>query len=142
MSSEHNHLNLISRMAVMFALAMAVCVAFSGCGMKSKGEKKIAQAVTQVKLLDRALDQYKLEVGTYPSDLQGLVTNVDQSEKWDGPYLKPPKVPLDPWGNEYRYSFPGEHNRSENGFGGFDLWSYGADGTEGGEGENADIANW
>ena len=71
-------------------------------------KSKIATAKTQIKLLDDALQQYKLDVGTYPSDLQGLMENIDQSEKWDGPYIKP-RVPLDPWGAEYNYVFPGDH---------------------------------
>ena len=97
-------------------------------------KSKIATAKTQIKLLDDALQQYKLDVGTYPSDLQGLMENIDQSEKWDGPYIKP-RVPLDPWGGEYQYIFPGEH-------GDFDLLTYGADGQEGGEGEYSDLNNW
>ena len=97
-------------------------------------KSKIATAKTQIKLLDDALQQYKLDVGTYPSDLQGLMENIDQSEKWDGPYIKP-KVPLDPWGAEYNYVFPGDHGE-------FDIYSFGADGQEGGEGEYADQTNW
>ena len=97
-------------------------------------KSKIATAKTQIKLLDDALQQYKLDVGTYPSDLQGLMENIDQSEKWDGPYIKP-RVPLDPWGGEYQYVFPGEHGE-------FDIYSFGADGQEGGEGEYADQTNW
>ena len=97
-------------------------------------KSKIATAKTQIKLLDDALQQYKLDVGTYPSDLQGLMENIDQSEKWDGPYIKP-RLPLDPWGGEYQYIFPGEHGE-------FDIYSFGADGQEGGEGEYADQTNW
>ena len=97
-------------------------------------KSKIATAKTQIKLLDDALQQYKLDVGTYPSDLQGLMENIDQSEKWDGPYIKP-RVPLDPWGAEYNYVFPGDHGE-------FDIYSFGADGQEGGEGEYADQTNW
>ena len=95
---------------------------------------KVSTAQTQIKLIDDALQQYKLDVGTYPSDLQGLMENIDQSEKWDGPYIKP-RVPLDPWGGEYQYIFPGEHGE-------FDIYSFGADGQEGGEGEYADLNNW
>ena len=97
-------------------------------------KSKIATAKTQIKLIDDALQGYKLDVGTYPSDLVGLVENIDQSEKWDGPYIKP-RVPADPWGGQYVYIFPGEHGE-------FDLVTYGADGQEGGEGEYADLNNW
>ena len=97
-------------------------------------KSKIATAKTQIKLLDDALQQYKLDVGTYPSDLQCLMENLDQSEKWEGPYIKP-RVPLDPWGGEYQYIYPGEHGE-------FDINSFGADGQEGGEGEYADQTNW
>ena len=64
----------------------------------------------------------------------GFLNDVDQTEKWDGPYIKP-AVPKDPWGNDYVYTSPGEH-------GDFDLVSYGADGQPGGTGENADITNY
>lgn len=94
----------------------------------------VGTAKTQIGLLDDALSAYKLDVGTYPSSLQCLVTNEDETEKWDGPYIKP-KVPLDPWGNPYIYAYPGEHGL-------YDLFTYGGDGQEGGEGENADITNW
>ena len=124
---------------VSLALLASVCVASSSCGnvvkkIKDKGNaKKFSEARTQVRLLDDCMQQYRLDVGDYPSALQCLVENLDQSEKWNGPYIK--KVPLDPWGAEYQYLFPGEHGE-------FDLWSYGADGLEGGEGINADITNW
>ena len=98
---------------------------------------RIATAKAQIKLLEQALTDYKLDNGSYPESADGLqllVENVNQSEKWDGPYIKP-AVPKDPWGNDYVYVCPGEH-------GDFDLMSYGADGAEGGEGENADITNW
>ena len=98
---------------------------------------KVDTAKTQLKLLEQALLDFKLDVGSYPETADGLralVENVTQSEKWDGPYIKP-AVPKDPWGNDYVYVSPGEH-------GDFDLSSYGADGQPDGEGENADIKNW
>ena len=70
-------------------------------------EDKAELAKKQIQLLGDALQQYKLDVGTYPSDLQGLMRNVDESERWDGPYIRP-NVPLDPWGNAYQYSFDAE----------------------------------
>lgn len=100
-----------------------------------KSEAKTAHA--QLNALEQALDQYRLDVGHYPSTEQGLtaltVKPADEP-KWNGPYLKK-AVPLDPWGRKYSYKFPGEHND-------FDLWSYGMDNQPGGTGENEDITNW
>ena len=93
----------------------------------------VGAAKTQINLLEDALSSYRLDVGTYPSDLQGLVQNIDESEKWDGPYIK--KIPMDPWGTPYYYAFPGEHGE-------YDLVSFGGDKQEGGENENADLNNW
>ena len=70
-------------------------------------EDKAETAKKMITLLGDALQQYKLDVGTYPSDLQGLMRNVDESERWDGPYIRP-NVPPDPWGNAYQYSFDAE----------------------------------
>ena len=96
---------------------------------------RIGTAKMQLKLLGQELDNYKIRVGQYPSELRGLVENLDGHEKWDGPYMK--KIPLDPWGNEYVYVVPGEHNTDT-----YDLSSLGADGQTDGDGENADINNW
>ena len=97
----------------------------------------IGAAKTQMKLLEDALTGYRLDMGSYPDSnagLQALVENLDNNEKWNGPYIKP-AIPKDPWGNSYVYASPGEH-------GDYDLTCYGADGQPGGEGDNADINNW
>lgn len=99
-----------------------------------KSEIKVARA--QLVALDKALDQYRLDTGHYPTSEQGLAAlNAKPANeiKWDGPYLKK-VVPPDPWGNPYLYKIPGEHGE-------FDLYSYGKDGQPGGEGEAADIYN-
>ncbi|MEK6736781.1 MAG: type II secretion system major pseudopilin GspG [Pseudomonadota bacterium] len=100
-----------------------------------KSEVKMAQA--QIDALEKALHQYRLDMGNYPATDQGLaalVTRPNNETKWQGPYLaKMP--PADPWGRPYAYKYPGE--RSE-----FDLFSLGKDGQPGGEGEAADITNW
>ncbi len=100
-----------------------------------KSEIKIARA--QIDAFDKALDQYRLDTGHYPTTEQGLnalVTRPANEPKWAGPYLKK-AVPPDPWGNPYVYKIPGDH-------GDFDLLSYGKDGQPGGSGEDADITNW
>jgi general secretion pathway protein G len=104
-------------------------------GQVGKSNVNIARA--QLDSLGKALDQYRLDVGSYPSTdqgLGGLMTRPDGLERWSGPYLQK-QVPLDPWGRPYKYKAPGEH-------GDYDLYSYGADGQPGGTGENVDILSW
>lgn len=101
------------------------------------GKSEIKAARAQIDALEKALDQYRLDVGKYPSSEQGLVAlNMGPSNepKWGGPYLKK-GVPLDPWGKAYAYKYPGEHNE-------YDLLSFGKDGQPGGTGESEDIKNW
>ncbi len=103
------------------------------------GKAKTQIAKSQIALLESALDQYRLDMGRYPTTEEGLEALINppagEDPNWQGPYLKKKKIPKDPWGRPYHYRCPGEH-------GDFDLWSYGADGEPGGEGENADITNW
>lgn len=106
--------------------------------MKHMGTSKIKAATVQIADLSAALDMYKLDVGRYPTTEQGLQALIEKPgdvNRWNGPYLRKSKIPLDPWQNAYRYVFPGEH-------GSFDLFSFGADGKEGGDGEDQDIVSW
>lgn len=102
------------------------------------GQSKQAAARAQIELFSAALDQYRLDVGSYPASgagLDALVKNPSASN-WNGPYLKKNVVPADPWGKPYQYKCcPGDH-------GDYDIWSLGADGAPGGEGENADVSSW
>ena len=99
------------------------------------GQSKQVAARAQIELLGAALDQYSLDMGTYPASLDGLIRNPGGGN-WNGPYLKKNAIPADPWGNPYNYKCcPGEHGE-------YDLWSDGADGKPGGTGENADVASW
>lgn len=91
---------------------------------------KIKTAETQLKLLETALDTYRLDVGKHPASLDELIKST--AKNWDGPYL-PKEVPLDPWGNPYVYAAPGPDGKA------FDLRSYGKDGKSGGEGDDADL---
>ena len=101
----------------------------------------IGTAKTQIKLLSDAVVGYKTEIGRYPDSengLRALLENVDDNEKWQGPYLNPAILPKDPWGNEYGYSSPAQEAENRD----FEIFSYGADGGPGGEEEDADIYNW
>ena len=103
-------------------------------GQVGKSEVNVAKA--QIDALEKALDQYRLDTGHYPSNelgLKALLERPANEAKWSGPYLRK-DVPLDPWGKPYVYKIPGEKNE-------FDLLSYGKDGQPGGAGEAADITN-
>lgn len=100
------------------------------------GKGKISAAKAQIELLGQALDQYRLDTGSYPTSEQGLnalVTNPGV-DKWEGPYLKK-GLPVDPWGKPYVYQCPGTHGE-------YDLYSYGRDGKPGGDGEDQDVVSW
>ena len=100
------------------------------------GKSEVATAKAQIDALEKALDQYRLDIGRYPSNelgLKALVEKPASEPKWNGPYLKK-AVPLDPWGKAYLYKVPGEKWE-------FDLVSLGRDGQPGGTGEDSDISN-
>ncbi len=100
-----------------------------------KSETKVARS--QIDALEKALDQYRLDTGHYPTTEQGLNylnTRPTNEPRWDGPYLKK-NVPVDPWGKPYLYRQPGEHGE-------FDLFSYGKDGQPGGTSDAVDVTNW
>jgi len=106
--------------------------------MKFLGSSKTKTAALQIEDLSATLDLYRLEVGHYPSTnegLEALVSDPGNAPNWNGPYLKKGQVPKDPWGNDYQYRAPGQN-------GPYDIWSLGADGQEGGEGDNRDIESW
>ena len=98
---------------------------------------KTDTARLQIDKLGGVLDLYRLEVGHYPTEEEGLKSLVEappQADHWNGPYLKNNEALTDPWGHPYVYRYPGEH-------GDYELYSLGEDGKEGGEGRNADISN-
>jgi general secretion pathway protein G len=100
-----------------------------------KSETKTARA--QLDALGKGLDQYRIDVGHYPSSEQGLAAlniNSANESKWQGPYLKK-AVPKDPWDRAYLYKSPGEH-------GDYDLYSLGKDGQLGGTKESEDVLSW
>ncbi|MEN2506658.1 type II secretion system major pseudopilin GspG [Stutzerimonas stutzeri] len=109
--------------------------------MNRPDQAKVTVAKGDIKAIGAALDMYKLDNYSYPSTQQGLDALVEkpsgnpQPKNWnrDG-YLK--RVPKDPWGNEYQYLSPGTKG------GQYDLYSYGADGKQGGSDLSADIGNW
>lgn len=102
------------------------------------GRAKSNTAGIQIENLGAALDLYRLDVGRYPSEAEGLESLVNapaEASNWAGPYLKKESSLLDPWDRPYQYRLPGEHGE-------YDLFTLGADGQEGGEGENRDVVSW
>lgn len=133
--SSRKGFTLIELLVVMVILGMlAALVGPQIFGKVGKGKQSAAR--TQIEMLGQALDSYRLDVGRYPTSSEGLnalVTNPG-TQGWDGSYLKK-GVPNDPWQKPYQYQSPGAH-------GDYDLFSYGADGAAGGEGENKDVNSW
>jgi general secretion pathway protein G len=105
--------------------------------IRQEEKAKLRTTKAQIELFGTALDTFRLDVGRYPTSdegLQALRQKPGGLERWDGPYLKK-DLPLDPWSKPYAYRSPGEH-------GPYEIVSYGADGTPGGEGDNRDITSW
>ena len=110
--------------------------------MGEPDKAKKLKARMQIESIGTALKMYKLDNGKYPTTEQGLQALVEQPSSGDipknwrkGGYLEKGKVPKDPWGNDFVYLSPGIHDD-------FDLISYAADGSSGGEDKNADITSW
>lgn len=140
---DRKGLTLIELLVVIVILS--ILATFVGAKYMGKAEEaRKTQARTQIESLENALKMYKLENGEFPSTEQGLkalvekpaVGNVPKSWK-EGGYLDKNHLPKDPWKNDYIYMCPGLRNTDS-----FDLYSYGADGQAGGEGNDADIGNW
>jgi len=127
---------LLELMVVMVIIGLlAAYVAPRYFSQVGKSETKLAKA--QIDALEKALEQYRADVGRFPTTEQGLaalMTRPANEARWDGPYLKR-GLPADPWGRAYLYKQPGEHGE-------LDIWSLGRDGQVGGSGDAADVSNW
>ena len=116
-------------------LATIVALNVLPSGDKARVEKAKADIAT----IEQGLEMYRLQNSNYPTTTQGLAAltsapaGADASKYQAGGYLK--KLPNDPWGRAYLYASPGKHGAA-------DVWTYGADGKEGGEGIDADIGSW
>ena len=127
---------LIELLIVMIIMGMLASLV--GPKMFGKlGMAKSKTALSQIDMLSAALDSYRLDINSYPTNEQGLqVLRKDPGnvKNWIGPYVEK-DIPLDPWGNAYIYKIPGDHGE-------YDLYSHGADNKSGGDGEDADVGNW
>lgn len=123
---------LLLVLVILATLAAIVVPKFTG---RSEQARETA-ASTEIAGIELALDAFEVDNGFYPAGSDGLEMLMDQPDEapnWRGPYLKKP-VGLDPWKNPYMYECPGKHNTN-----GYDLWSVGPDGRDGG---GDDIGNW
>jgi len=126
---------LIELLVVMAIIALLAALVGPRLFPKlGKGKQSAAKA--QIELLGQALDQFRLDVGRYPTTQEGLnaLAVNPGADKWEGPYLKK-GLPADPWDRPYQFQSPGSH-------GDYDLWSYGRDGQPGGDGEDKDVTSW
>jgi general secretion pathway protein G len=133
---DNRGFSLIEIMVVMIIIGLLA--SFIGPKMFGKlGQAKQTTAKAQIEMLMTALDAYRLDVGKYPSQQEGLEALVrDPGESdWLGPYLAKTKVPVDPWKHPYLYRNPGQT-------GGAEISSLGNDNKEGGDGEDADVNSW
>lgn len=128
---------LIELMVVVVILAILAAIAVPML-MDRPDEAREVKVKQDISALSSSLQLYKLDNFRYPTTDQGLEalasepTSEPLPKNWK-PYME--RLPKDPWGNDYLYLSPGEH-------GSFDVFSYGADGMEGGEGADADLGNW
>lgn len=130
-------LELLVVMVILVLLAGVVTVIVT----KRVEEARHAKAVADIESISNALDQFFVHCSRYPTTEEGMTAlrakpTGDDLVNWQGPYVKK-AIPADPWGREYTYECPGQHNPEE-----YDLYSLGRDGREGGTGSDADITNW
>jgi len=136
LSLAQRGMTLIEILVVL--VLIGIVMGILGGNFIGRGEKAKADAARiEIGQIGQALDLYKLETGRYPSSsegLQALIASPAGATNWNGPYWKKSTIPKDPWGNDYRYTSPGQK-------GAYDILSLGADGKEGGEGTNKDITS-
>ena len=130
---------LIELMVVIVIIGLLATVVVINV-MPSQDRAMAEKARADVALLEQAMEAYRLDNLVYPATGQGLQAllsapaGLARPERYrKGGYIR--RLPADPWGNAYQYRLPGRR-------GAFDVYSFGADGAEGGEAENADIGNW
>jgi general secretion pathway protein G len=131
---------LIEIMAVVLIIGLLTTLV--GIAIVPQIDKsRAATARAQLKMLDAAIETYRMDTAVFPTTEQGLQALIQEPPEarnyQPGGYLRERRIPLDPWGNAYQYESPGQHNDHA-----YDLWSFGADGTPGGDGVDADIGNW
>ena len=127
---------LIELLLVLVILSVLAAVVVPKFARRSQ-QARITAAGAEISSLELGLDVFEVDTGRYPTTEEGLAALIDEPadvNDWGGPYLKGEEVPIDPWGAEYIYKCPGDHNKD-----GYDIHSKGPDGQDGGD---DDITNW
>ena len=125
---------LIEMMAVVVIIGiLAAVVAPKFFGQVDRA--KVVRVSKDIDTIKQAITLYRFNTGQWPEELRDLAKEPDGVTGWNGPYVENGKF-RDPWDNKYEYRLPGNDGRD------FDIWSYGQDGKEGGEGDDADITSW
>jgi general secretion pathway protein G len=127
---------LLEIMIVVIILGMLATLVIQSVGDRPD-QARAVKVKNDIVALEGAIKMYRMDTYRLPSSEQGLKALSqlpDGVNNWSGPYID--RLPKDPWGNEYRYRSPGTNGAK------FDIYSYGADGVEGGTDINADIGSW
>ena len=136
MNEKEEGFTLIELMVVIVIIGLLTTIVVINV-MPAQDKAMVQKAKTDVALLEQAVERYRLDNLAYPDEITALIAppaGLVRPERYArGGYVK--RLPEDPWGQAYQYASPGKH-------GPFDVYSLGADGREGGEGEDADIGNW
>ncbi len=125
-------------MLVVLAIMGLLAAIIAPQVLKYLGSSRTQTARVQIQNVDAALQLFRLDVGRFPTQEEGLnalVTAPATAPGWNGPYLQKSVALIDPWGTPYVYRIPGQHGE-------FDIYSLGSDKAEGGSGEAADVRNW
>jgi general secretion pathway protein G len=137
--SRESGFTLVELMVVIVIIGLLATVVMINV-LPSQDRAMIEKARADIASLEQAVDTYRLEMLSFPRMADGLEALVSQPARLDRPeryrsggYIR--RLPLDPWGNPYQYVYPGRHRT-------YDLYSLGADGRQGGDGNDADIGNW
>jgi general secretion pathway protein G len=135
-SPRRSAFTLIELLLVLVILTTLAAIVLPKFSNRSK-QAKITAATVQIAQFDVALDAFEIDMGRYPTTIEGLQVLIERpasdADDWNGPYIKN-NIPRDPWGNDYVYRYPGQYNQE-----GYDLYSLGPDRTLGGD---DDITNW
>jgi general secretion pathway protein G len=136
-ASQRQGFTLVELMVVIVIIGLLATVVAINV-LPSQDRAMVTKAKADIATLEQAIETYRLDNLDFPTDLQSLVAapaGLAQPERYrQGGYVR--RLPEDPWGSPYQYRRPSAHG------GQFDVFTYGADGKEGGEGNDADLGNW